>query len=148
MLDVLPRRLRLFVLICAPVVAEFMPTPSAAEPKLADLSSSDLQTVIIRLDRGACYGSCPIYTLTISGNGGVVFEGEKFVKAIGRQMGHLPEKSIRKLLAAFEDTLSGKKCSCAFWFPDRGYGVACRPSDASRGAIRRLRVSRRYFGSA
>jgi hypothetical protein len=123
MLDVPARRIRLLVLICAPAVAGFMPTPSAAEPKLADLSVSDLRTVIIRLDRGACFGSCPIYTLTISGNGDVVFEGEKFVKAIGRQSGHLPEKSIRRLLAAFEaadflsigDTLSGKKCACAFW---------------------------------
>lgn len=44
---------------------------------------------IISLSEGACKGSCPIYDLTLHGDGKYVLNGEKFVKQIGVTEGDL-----------------------------------------------------------
>ena len=40
---------------------------------------------LIRLQRTECLGECPIYTVTIDARGTVTYEGEKFVRVIGRR---------------------------------------------------------------
>lgn len=37
----------------------------------------------IELARGPCFGACPVYTVTIYGDGRVVFRGERFVTQSG-----------------------------------------------------------------
>ena len=46
----------------------------------------------ITLNRGACFGSCPFYDLTIDGNGYAVFKGKKFVEKLGSSF-----KSLKRL---------------------------------------------------
>jgi hypothetical protein len=40
---------------------------------------------IISLQRTSCYGPCPVYTVKIDARGSVTYEGEKFVRVVGRR---------------------------------------------------------------
>jgi hypothetical protein len=40
-------------------------------------------TTFVRIERTACFGSCPVYTLTIYATGFVKFEGQQYVKSLG-----------------------------------------------------------------
>ncbi|MFC1945184.1 DUF6438 domain-containing protein [Chloroflexota bacterium] len=66
------------------------------------LSSNYLDKVTITLERAACHGLCPVYTLTIQGDGAVVYEGTDFVKTRGRVEITIPEEKIEHLLEEFE----------------------------------------------
>jgi len=37
----------------------------------------------VSLERGMCFGTCPVYTVTLFENGSVFFHGERFVKETG-----------------------------------------------------------------
>ena len=65
-------------------------------------SSDNPDEVIITLERTACYGFCPVYTLTIQGNGTVVYEGEDFVKTKGIMEISIPKAKIDQLVEEFE----------------------------------------------
>jgi hypothetical protein len=79
----------------APVVATLVPTVTPApQGTLAD--------VTITLERTACYGTCPVYKLTITGNGTVVYEGRDFVEVKGEQTSSISPAQVQDLVAAFE----------------------------------------------
>jgi hypothetical protein len=44
----------------------------------------DLTDVSVSLARTACLGSCPVYEVTLYGNGSGVYDGRQFVKTTGR----------------------------------------------------------------
>ena len=64
--------------------------------------SSDIKDVLITLERTACKGKCPVYTLSIYGNGTVVYEGKDYVKVQGRQTTAISEDQVRQLIAEFQ----------------------------------------------
>ncbi len=57
--------------------------------------------MFIRLSRGYCYGSCPIYTLSVWGNGRVRFRGEGFVESMGVHTGKVDEACVVELFHRF-----------------------------------------------
>ncbi len=57
---------------------------------------------LITLARTACFGTCPIYTVTISSDGRVVFNGERFVKITGPAEGRIDKAAFRDLVREFE----------------------------------------------
>lgn len=57
--------------------------------------------VLATLGREACYGFCPIYTVTVHTNGVVQYEGENFVKVMGKATGQLDEPALARLKQAF-----------------------------------------------
>lgn len=57
---------------------------------------SDVEIV---LERTACYGTCPIYTVSILGNGTVTYRGEQFVKTVGIQKYDIPAGDVEELVA-------------------------------------------------
>lgn len=59
-------------------------------------------TPVATLERTGCYGECPVYRLTVSNDGSVVYVGTRWVKVLGRQVYHLPEARLAELEAAFE----------------------------------------------
>jgi len=61
----------------------------------------DLTTLSITLQRTACYGSCPIYTVTLFGDGRVQYEGETFVQAKGKRSSHITPAQVQALLEDF-----------------------------------------------
>lgn len=74
----------LLLIICSPTLGE-------------DTNTS------ITLERGICFGTCPVYTLTIFGNGSIVYEGKEFVKELGIRNGSV-NASIAEELFSLIDT--------------------------------------------
>src|ERR1041385_7544570 len=56
----------------------------------------------ITLSRTACFGTCPIYTVTINSDGAVTFNGERFVKNVGLAHGRIDQSAFRDLVREFE----------------------------------------------
>ncbi|MBD2744852.1 DUF6438 domain-containing protein [Coleofasciculus sp. FACHB-1120] len=56
----------------------------------------------LTLERTACFGFCPIYKLTVYGNGKVVYEGKRFVKVTGTRTTTISKTAARKLIADFQ----------------------------------------------
>jgi acetamidase/formamidase len=56
----------------------------------------------ITLDRGACFGTCPIYQLTIKSDGSVTFDGKRFTKTTGSATGKISQADFRALVSDFE----------------------------------------------
>jgi hypothetical protein len=60
-----------------------------------------LDTVLASLERTVCYGTCPVYKLTIHADGRVDYHGEHFVKRKGDATGQLTHMHIAAIHAAF-----------------------------------------------
>ena len=56
----------------------------------------------ISLERTGCYGTCPIYTVSISADGTVLFVGTRFVKKMGTTGSTVSREQIRNLLSEFD----------------------------------------------
>lgn len=69
------------------------PQPTSA-PNYSDL--------VITLERTACFGTCPVYKLTVYGDGRAEYEGEMFVAVEGRQTATISAEQVRELAAAIE----------------------------------------------
>lgn len=66
------------------------------------LLSSMMRVPVITLERTACFGSCPIYKLTIFDDGQVVFEGKEFVKHPGTHTSQITKSQLEDLVRQFE----------------------------------------------
>ena len=62
---------------------------------------SDLDEVVITLERTVCFGACPEYKLTICGSGTVEYEGIRFVKIEGTRTIAISKDKIRQLVSEF-----------------------------------------------
>ena len=56
----------------------------------------------ISLERGPCFGTCPIYKVEIKGDGSVTYTGERFVKITGEQHAQISREEVSALVAKFE----------------------------------------------
>ncbi len=56
--------------------------------------------IVIRLERTACYGPCPVYNVTVSTKG-IVFEGKTHVVALGRHTAKIDVAEVRELAKSF-----------------------------------------------
>lgn len=59
--------------------------------------------VAITLTRSACFGFCPDYTVTITGDGQVTFVGRNFVNMPGEQHATISHDDVQALLRRFDD---------------------------------------------
>jgi hypothetical protein len=64
----------------------------------ARVDRSDLE---IRLDRTSCFGSCPDYAVSISGDGTVQYEGRLFVAIPGHHTAHVSAQAVTALIDRF-----------------------------------------------
>lgn len=60
------------------------------------------QNTTITLERGMCYGTCPVYSLTLSANGTVIYDGKMYVKEIGVRNGTINASVYTSLMDTFE----------------------------------------------
>jgi hypothetical protein len=74
---------------------------TAQSQKRVKLGDADLDKVVITLERTVCFGPCPVYSITIHGDGVVDYEGIEYVKVKGRQSYTIPKKSVRELVDEF-----------------------------------------------
>jgi len=82
------------------------PSTKVPFPKISDWNS-----LHIRMERTACYGTCPVYSVEIAGDGTVTFIGERYVNATGQQTAHIAKAKVQELFKKFE------KCEF-FWTRD------------------------------
>ena len=61
-------------------------------------SFSESKNLIISLQRGACYGNCPIYKIEVYSDGSAVYTGTQFVENIGIRIFNLSETQINLIL--------------------------------------------------
>ena len=74
-----------------------------AESKPADRSSlSATSAPAITLERTACFGSCPVYTISVSPSGEVQYEGRAHVRKLGAASGRVPRERVDALLSELE----------------------------------------------
>lgn len=64
---------------------------------------SDMNNVKITLHRSHCFGICPVYNVTIYGNGTVVYEGIANVNRTGIQISTISGDQVRQLLFDFKN---------------------------------------------
>ena len=67
-------------------------------------ASNELDDIVITMERTECFGLCPVYTLTVYGNGTIIYEGEKFVTTQGRVETTISKEKIEQLVSEFEET--------------------------------------------
>jgi hypothetical protein len=60
------------------------------------------EDVTITLERTACFGTCPVYTVTIDAQGNVVYTGTRFVRVIGQKTGRAPVARVAAILKLAE----------------------------------------------
>jgi hypothetical protein len=58
--------------------------------------------VMATLERTMCFGTCPVYRLTIFSDGRVEWEGKNFVKVPGKASAQLSAVELQSLRVAFE----------------------------------------------
>ena len=95
--------LRFMLLLCvAPSVAacgsNFVRSDNPLAGPTQDAVPPD---TVISLERGPCFGTCPIYKLTIYSDGSVVFEGMRHVRTTGRASGRISREGLRRLISEF-----------------------------------------------
>jgi len=93
---------RLFVAASASLAAcarPASPAPAAAGPTADTGQAGGDSTVRITLERGPCFGTCPVYSVTLDGSGAVRFEGRRFVADTGISTGNVPRARIDSLVA-------------------------------------------------
>ena len=67
----------------------------AAAPIASEISE-------ITLERTACFGTCPVYKVTVKRDGNVTFEGTEFVKETGMHSGKISGQQFQQLAAKIE----------------------------------------------
>jgi hypothetical protein len=70
-------------------------------PDLTSLSDADLKTLTILMERTACYGTCPAYSVTIHGDGRVEYNGKSHVKEVGTREGRIELDKVKALTPVF-----------------------------------------------
>lgn len=57
----------------------------------------------ITLRRTNCYGTCPVYRLSIYGNGKVIFKGQEYVKKTGKAMHTISDEKVKQIFSLFNE---------------------------------------------
>ena len=63
----------------------------------------DAPDAVIRLERGPCFGRCPVYSVTVLGDGSVTFIGKRFVASTGVHKAQLDAADYRRLVDAVDE---------------------------------------------
>jgi len=91
--------------LIAPIMLVFALHPGPKQVYAIDsppAASARANSDLITLERTACFGACPMYTVTIASNGKVTFEGRRFTKVTGMARGKISRKAFRRLVKEFE----------------------------------------------
>ena len=82
----------LFVVACS----------APASPPIANQGSQTSRSLAVSLERTACFGRCPTYTVTIAPDGAVEWTGTANVKVTGEQRAQLEPAALVELEAGIE----------------------------------------------
>ncbi len=62
---------------------------------------TDLSDLEIYMEKTACEGPCPVYSVRIKGDGTVNYNGKTCVNVVGEQTNQLSQEEVQKLVEAF-----------------------------------------------
>ena len=79
-----------YLLVVFSILSACRPAPSNSIP-------SDF---LVTLERGPCFGTCPVYSLTVSADGRAIFDGIQFVDVQGEQTTTIPTEQVQELVEA------------------------------------------------
>jgi hypothetical protein len=86
------------------VMGQTKPVPNNGRPAVhvpfPDIK--DWASLKITLTRGMCFGTCPVYTLEIDGDGSVHYKGERFVAISGKHRTYIAPNAVRDLYVQFQ----------------------------------------------
>jgi hypothetical protein len=99
-----PTYFRFFLYVCILIMGIFV-GGGAQNPPAPNVTTteSNVSDVTFSHERTACHGSCPVYKLTFTGDGTVIYEGQDFVLIKGRQTANISPDQIRNLVSAIEE---------------------------------------------
>lgn len=130
--------------------------PPPAEIRRVDLSTDDLE---IMIQRTACFGPCPIYTVYVRGDGNVSFVGQGYTDVIGSVYGTVTDEQLFQIASEldrsrFLDVVEVDECeelwtdasSVMLWVKwqgkerrvERYLGCKKRPPDPAPALARRI----------
>jgi ankyrin repeat protein len=75
--------------------------PERWGPQVAFPEKIDRGTLEFKLQRTSCFGSCPAYAVSITGDGAVSFEGGMGVALIGHHTAHIGRSAVDSLIDQF-----------------------------------------------
>jgi len=64
--------------------------------------AKDFDSVVLEMSRSNCQMGCPVYTVTVHGNGKVDYVGRQFVRVHGAESSFLSQDQVRTLLDGFD----------------------------------------------
>ena len=67
-----------------------------------EIIKKEQTTVLFELIKGGCYGTCPIYSISVDENRQIKYEGKRFVDAIGTYNWIMNEKDFNTLKALID----------------------------------------------
>jgi len=72
-----------------------------AAPTALPLVATESRTPVITMERTACLGICPAYSLAIYADGAVLYEGKGFVGTTGKRESSISQLQVQQLVQAF-----------------------------------------------
>ncbi len=99
----------------------------------------------ITLERGACFGRCPIYSLKITSDGRVRFLGQSYTGTQGKATGRISDKNLRSIISEFEKARFFEMKSRYQSGKDCGVSSTDSPSVTVSIKIRALRKSVYFY---
>lgn len=90
---------RLLVALAVCVAVMVIPV-GCGEPPIP--TPDDISDVVVTIERGPCFGACPVYRLTVYGDGRVIYEGIRFVGVEGTRTATISEDKVRQLVTEFQ----------------------------------------------
>ncbi len=66
------------------------------------VTAAEREGSLVTLERTPCYGECPVYQVSIAGDGTVEFAGKRFVAHLGLATAQVPSQRVDTLLRALE----------------------------------------------
>ena len=89
--------------LCAVVLAACAP-PNGATPDTSGATPSAAPAVTrVTLERKPCFGTCPVYRVSVAEDGAVVFEGVRHVASVGSFTGRIDAERVAALARLFEE---------------------------------------------
>jgi (2Fe-2S) ferredoxin len=67
------------------------------------IAAQEVNDVRLTLERTACFGVCPVYTVTIYADGTVIYEGTNFVDITGKQTANIGPETVDRIVAIFAE---------------------------------------------
>jgi hypothetical protein len=85
------------------LASEPVPVPQTPASQTPGQPAPDAQPFQVSLERTACFGRCPMYVVTVAGDGQVTFAGKDFVAQAGTHQGDVDTAVVDQLRQAITD---------------------------------------------